>query len=186
MKHIGTRAIETQRLLLRRFQPEDAEPMYGNWASDPEVTKFLTWPTHPNTDVTKSVVLSWVGSYEKADYYQWAIVPKELGEPIGSISVVHLDEEQGDFEIGYCIGRRWWRQGYTSEALRGVMDELFRHTDAKSVSARHDTNNPNSGAVMRKCGMMYVCTKYNGDENNQGICDVAYYTIKREEWENTK
>lgn len=51
----GTRKIETERLILRRFVMEDAEDMYNNWASDPEVTKYLTWPTHPSSEVTKDI-----------------------------------------------------------------------------------------------------------------------------------
>ena len=46
MKHCGTQIIETERILLRRFSKDDAEAMYRNWASDPEVTKYLTWPAH--------------------------------------------------------------------------------------------------------------------------------------------
>ena len=42
MKHCGTQSIETERLVLRRFSIDDAEAMYINWASDPEVTKYLT------------------------------------------------------------------------------------------------------------------------------------------------
>ena len=44
MNKTGTRTLETHRLILRPFTEEDAEDMYRNWASDPEVTKFLTWP----------------------------------------------------------------------------------------------------------------------------------------------
>ena len=44
MNKTGTRRIETRRLILRPFTMEDAEDMFTNWASDPEVTKFLTWP----------------------------------------------------------------------------------------------------------------------------------------------
>lgn len=47
MKHAGTKTIETGRLVLRPFRIEDAQPMYENWASDPEVTKFLMWPGPP-------------------------------------------------------------------------------------------------------------------------------------------
>lgn len=46
MEHKGTKIIETERLILRPFRAEDAEPMFRNWTSEPEVTKFLTWPTH--------------------------------------------------------------------------------------------------------------------------------------------
>lgn len=63
-------------------------------ASDDEVTKYLTWPTHPNVDVSKFVLEDWVNSYSDETCYQWAIVFKENGdEPIGSISVVHRNED---------------------------------------------------------------------------------------------
>jgi len=46
MKNLGTKTIETERLILRKFTTDDAMDMYKNWASDDMVTKFLTWPTH--------------------------------------------------------------------------------------------------------------------------------------------
>jgi ribosomal-protein-alanine N-acetyltransferase len=46
MTHRDTVTLETERLILRRFEFDDAEAMYRNWANDPEVTKFMTWPTH--------------------------------------------------------------------------------------------------------------------------------------------
>ena len=52
MNHIGTIRLETDRLILRRFTIEDAEEMFHNWASDDEVTKYLTWPTHQNVEMT--------------------------------------------------------------------------------------------------------------------------------------
>ena len=74
LNHKGTQIIETARLILRQARIEDAEPMFRNWANDPEVTKYLTWPVHGNIAVTKSVLDSWVESYEKDDYYHWMIV----------------------------------------------------------------------------------------------------------------
>ena len=52
MKHKGTVRLETERLILRPFTPEDALPMFRNWASDEEVTRFLTWPAHKDVEVT--------------------------------------------------------------------------------------------------------------------------------------
>ena len=60
MKHIGTKNIETERLILRRFTLDDADAMYRNWASDDEVTKYLTWPAHSSVDITKMVLADWV------------------------------------------------------------------------------------------------------------------------------
>ena len=56
MNKTGTQPIETRRLLLRRFRREDAEDMFANWASDPEVTRFLTWPAHSSAGVTRMLL----------------------------------------------------------------------------------------------------------------------------------
>ena len=184
MKHSGTPYLETDRLILRRFVSEDAAAMYKNWASDDEVTKYLTWPTHSSPDVSRGVIGKWVDSYEKDDFYQWAIVLKELGdEPIGSISVVEWKEKVSTVHVGYCIGRTWWHHGVTSEALRAGMDFLFEVVGGNRVELRHDPRNPHSGGVMKKCGMKYEGTLRCADRNNQGICDACYYGLLRAEWE---
>ena len=55
--HKGTQTIETARLILRRAVREDAEPMFRNWASDPEVTKYLTWPTYEKVETIPLIVI---------------------------------------------------------------------------------------------------------------------------------
>lgn len=182
MKHLGTQRLETGRLLLRRFVGEDAAAMYKNWASDDEVTRYLSWPTHPNADVSRSVTDSWANSYSDEKYYQWAIVLKENGdEPIGSISAVGMNEDVSMVHIGYCIGRAWWHRGITSEAMKAVMDFFFDEVGVNRIESRHDPRNKNSGKVMKKCGMKYEGTLRSADRNNQGICDACYYGLLRSE-----
>ncbi|MDE7219680.1 MAG: GNAT family N-acetyltransferase [Oscillospiraceae bacterium] len=182
MNHLGTKILKTDRLLLRPFELTDAEAMYRNWASDPEVTRFLTWPAHSSPEVSAKVLSDWVGQYEKPEYYHWAIVPTEIREPIGSIAVVGFDSRIGQPEVGYCIGKRLWRHGYVSEALSRVIDFLIGEVGASRVGSWHDPRNPGSGAVMRKCGMIYEGTLRQADWNNQGICDADVYAILAEEW----
>lgn len=180
MEHCGTRDIETKRLLLRRFTAEDAEPMYANWASDPEVTRYLTWPPHANVEVTRAVLENWISSYRQKNYYQWAIVLKDHGDdPIGSIGAVDMNDDVAMVHIGYCLGRNWWHQGIMSEALGAVMDFFFDVVGANRIESRHDPNNPHSGMVMRKCGMIYEGTMRSSDRNNQGICDACWYALLR-------
>ena len=182
MKHCGTRRLETDRLILRRFVNEDAAAMYKNWASDDAVTKFLMWPTHSSEEISRRVTKDWVNSYSNEKYYQWAIVLKENGdEPIGSISVVDMKENISTAHIGYCIGRTWWNKGITSEALKAVLAFLFDEVDVNRIEARHDPRNPNSGKVMQKCGMKYEGTLRSADWNNQGICDACYYALLKSE-----
>ncbi len=185
MNHCGTQRLETDRLILRRFVKEDAEAMYKNWGSDPEVSKYMTWQTHSSEKDSKNAIKYFIKQYSDEKYYHWAIVLKENGdEPIGGIDVVLINEDISMVHMGYCIGKKWWHQGVTSEALKAVMDYLFDVVDVNRIESRHDTRNPNSGKVMMKCGMKYEGTMRSADRNNQGICDVSYYALLKSERKN--
>lgn len=182
MKHCGTQRLETDRLVLRRFERADADAMYRNWASDPEVTKYLTWPAHENIGVTQEVLDRWVKQYDGEKFYQWAITLKENGnEPIGSISVVKVDELICMVQVGYALGRAWWRQGIMTESMKTVMNFLFDTVEVERIESRHDPRNPNSGGVMRKSGMFYEGMLHHVDHNSQGICDACCYALLRSE-----
>ena len=169
MNHCGTQILETERLVLRRLTETDAEAVYGNWASDPEVTRFLTWPTHTDVEVTRHVIGSWLPLYAKKDYYHWGITLKENGDvPIGTIHGL-VNDDLESVQIGYCLGRAWWHQGIMSEAAKAVIDFFFDTVGANSVCSYHDPNNPHSGMVMKHCGMKYEGTRRAADRNNTGI-----------------
>ena len=178
----GTQFLETERLILRPFTMDDVSNMYKNWASEDEVTKYLTWPTHASEDVTKTIISSWVESYQFDNFYQWAIVLKSINEPIGSISVVEMDESIERAEVGYCIGKNWWKQGITSEALNAIIEYLFNEVQLNCIYSRHATDNPNSGKVMKKCGLQYEGTLRKSARSNQGIQDMAHYSILKEDF----
>lgn len=182
MNHLGTKKTETSRLVLRPFVLEDAQAMYQNWASDPEVTKFLSWPTYTSIDTAHEILNIWTKQYSDPTFYQWAIELKEIGQPIGSISVVNHNDSVDMVEIGFCIGKNWWSRGIMTEALRAVMEYLFEEVGAQRIEAGHDPNNPASGAVQRKCGLKYEGTLRRSIRSNQGITDKAVYAILKEEW----
>ena len=181
MKHCGTQTIETKRLILRQFTMDDAEAMYTNWASDPAVTKYLTWQCHETLETTKAVIQEWTAQYDRKDYYQWAIEYKDIHEPVGSISVVHIYNDVACVEAGYCIGKKWWHKGITSEALNAIIHFLFQEVEVNRIEAIHDIHNPYSGKVMQKCGMRYEGTMRQYARNNTGICDVCMYAILKED-----
>jgi ribosomal-protein-alanine N-acetyltransferase len=182
MTHKGTVTLETERLILRRFSPDDADAMFRNWASDPEVTKFLMWSAHTDVNESRRIATLWSEQYSSLNIYQWAIVPKSVGEPIGSISVVHGDDKAKSVHIGYCIGKAWWGNGYTPEALTRLVRFFFEEVGVNRIESRHDPRNPNSGKVMQKAGMRYEGVLRQSDWNNQGICDAAYYAILAEDY----
>lgn len=182
MNHKGTWIIETERLLLRPFVIADAKPMYENWASDYEVTKYMNWPVQKNMAEAETVVQGWIKRYTEDNFYHWAVIVKEDNCLAGSVSVVSCDESVEKMEMGYCIGKKWWNKGIMTEALSAVIDYLFVEVGVHRVQARHDTDNPASGKVMQKCGMKYEGTMRKADRTNNGICDIAYYAILAEEY----
>ena len=183
MNQSGTQRIETHRLILRPFREEDAQDMYDNWASDPEVTRFLTWPTHTGVEVSRAVLKSWISRYADGGYFNWAIEWKEKGAVIGNISVVRYTEETESAEIGYCMSRAYWGRGIMPEALRAVTDYLFDTAGVNRVTACHDANNPKSGRAMQKAGLKFEGIMRGAGKNNTGICDEVRYGLLRSDRE---
>jgi ribosomal-protein-alanine N-acetyltransferase len=184
--HTGTLKIETDRLILRQLWFDDAVPMFQNWAGDPEVTRFLSWPPYKDVHGVLKFISKVNNEYIGNRKYLWAICLKgKNGTPselIGTIGVHNLKDEVKDGEVGYVIGRKWWGRGFVPEALRAVIEFMFERVGLESLRAFHDTNNPNSGWVMEKCGMKYDGTLRHYARNNTGICNVAAYSILKSEW----
>ena len=199
MRHVGTQELETDRLFLRRLLPQDADAMYANWASDPAVTRFLRWEPHKSPTETRELLAAWATLYPNLDYYQWAIVEKGTGQVFGSISVCNallgepqqktewpgLDISDGIWELGYCIGRKWWGKGYTTEALRAVVQFWFSETDGAFLTCCHAVDNPASGRVMQKAGFVYhhnaVYHKFDGTP-----VECRCYLLTKERCDNRK
>lgn len=175
MNHLGTRALTTERLTLRRFEIEDAEDAFYNWCNDEEVTIHLTWNPHASVEETKQIIESWIAQYSESNFYQWAIELNESEQAIGSISVVNIDESVGSLEVGYCIGKAYWHQGYTTEALREVILFLINEVGAGRVWARHHVDNVYSGRVMQAAGMELEGILRKSIKDHTGIGDAAVY-----------
>lgn len=173
--------------------------MYANWASDPQVTRFLRWEPHKNALETLGLLAAWATLYPNPDYYQWAIVEKASGQVFGSIGIFNaalgdagqkafwpeLDPSGGIWEAGYCIGRSWWNRGFATEALKAVTAYWFSHTDGDWLTCCHATANPASGRVMEKAGFVYhhdtVDHKFDGTP-----VECKSYLLTRERYEHRK
>lgn len=162
---------------------EDAGAVFHNWTNDPEVTRFLTWKPHQNIEVTKAVIGSWLKDYKSSGRCHWGIVLKGGSEPVGNIAVVASNGLHWA-ELGYCLSRAHWGQGLVTEAVRAVLAYLFEQVGVERVLARHDVDNPASGAVMQKAGLRFEETEPEGGTTNAGeCCAVHRYALSRGEWQ---
>ena len=106
MKAIGTKILQKNHLILRRFVESDAEAMFQNWASSAENLTYVTWNPHPDVEVIRNSIRNWVASYANPNYYKWAIYLKENPEQvIGDISIVEMNEDDSSCEIGCVLGK---------------------------------------------------------------------------------
>ena len=154
LTHTGTQEIETERLRLRRFVMDDVNAVFLEWANSAAVTKYLTWEPHKSIGQTRTYLLDTIAGYEKEDKYLWGIELKESGGLIGAIHSGILNERARVADVGYCLGERFWGNGYMPEALKAVMDYMFYDVNVNRIEAYHSVNNPASGKVMQKAGML--------------------------------
>ena len=148
------KTLETERLILRKINEDDAKTIFENWTSDDEVSKYVRWNTHKNIEETMEYIKSIKAKCEEEDYYEWGIVLKKENEIIGAIGA--FPGEEGRTEIGYNISKKYWRNGYTTEALKKVLEYLSKEIGIKRYVCSHAVLNPASGAVMKKAEFKYV------------------------------
>ena len=180
----GTQEIETERLRLRRFLIDDANEMFQEWTSNENVTRYLTWERHKSVEQTKTYLFDVIVSYEQDNRYSWGIELKETGGLIGSIGASIKNESPRNASVGYCLGERFWNKGYGTEALRAVIDYMFYDVNVNRLEAVHSVNNPASGRIMQKAGMLK-----EGRLRQELIKDGKYhdcdlYALVKEDFEN--
>jgi len=183
LTHTGTQPIETERLLLRRFTMADTEDMFREWAGDENVTRYLAFEPHKSAGETKTILAQWIVGYEELNNYQYAIEIKNSSELIGSITVRIRNEKSKTADVGYCIGVKYWNNGYTSEALQALIHYMFYDVGVNRIEAYHSVNNPASGKVMQKAGMYREGMCRQKYMSNVGYQDSDIYGLVREDFD---
>ncbi len=180
MKHIGTKTIETERLILRKFKLSDAKDMFNNYASKDKVTEFLTWKPHKTIEDTKDYLNNVVlPQYANKNIYRWAIVLKQNKQVIGCIDVVSSNDKKYRAELGWVLGDEYWGKGIMPEAAKSVIETLFL-IGYKRIQAVHDVDNPKSGRVMQKVNMQYEGLLKNYELNKNGkLIDCKMWAITK-------
>lgn len=184
MNHKGTITLETDRIILRRFELSDAENMFNNWANSEKVTKYLTWQPYESVSDVCGYIEYIISEYNNINHYDWIIELKENHQTIGSIGVVNLRDDIEEIEIGYCLSDKYWHKGIMTEAFKRLIDFFFNEVEVNRIMARHDVKNHNSGGVMKKCGLKYEGTHKQAGKNNMGICDTSVYSILKNDYFN--
>jgi [ribosomal protein S5]-alanine N-acetyltransferase len=143
--------IESSRLVLQRLRYEDAEEIFYTYASKPEATKYMAWPTHASMEDTWAFVKYAVESWRLGLDYTFSIRLKGSGKFIGSFGVIH---DNGKVQFGYIISPLYWGQGYATESCRTIMSILKTFPSLFRIGTFVDAENTASIKVLVKSGLV--------------------------------
>jgi len=154
--------IETERLILRRWNESDAEDLY-KYASDPDVGPIAGWPAHQGIEESRDVIKNVLNGKEA-----YAICLKEDGKAIGTIELKlngHTDmtDRDDECEMGYWLGKPFWGQGIMPEAVKEMLRHAFEDLGMQKVWIGYYEGNTKSKRVQEKCGFKYQWRSENVD-----------------------
>ena len=173
------RMIETDRLLLRPVTLDDVEQMFS-YASDEETVRW-TFAANQSLEETKNIIAS---IYLASPLGRWGIEVKESGRFIGTLDMHHILDDLGRSEFGYTLDKKYWNQGYMTEAGYAFIKLFFEDLQMNCLVAKHDKENPASGRVMQKIGMNFSheepYAKIDKKEPGRMVTFVHYLLTKEE------
>ena len=157
------------------------------YASDPDVTRYLTWEPHPDPDYTLRYLAYISTQYRAGLFYDWAVLWKENRQMIGSCGFTQFHYEHNSAEIGYVLNPRYWGRGIAAEAAEAVLRVGFLTLNLHRIEARFMIGNDKSRRVMEKIGMTFEGMQresmlIKNEYTTVGTCAIlaADYIAKRE------
>lgn len=184
LNYVGTKTIETERLILRRFEYDDAEAVLKNWASDKEVQSLYSEPVYETMEEVGELLSRYINNYVDQNYYRWAVILKDNNQCIGQIAYFMVNKDNHFAEIEYCIGREFQGSGYATEAAKAVITFGFEEMNLHKVQICHKAMNEKSKRVIEKCGLTYEGTLRDFFFMEGEYVDRLYYSILKKEYEN--
>ena len=186
LNHCGTKTIDAGRLVLRQFRYADDDDMLTYWVSDPKIQSLYSEPAYTTKDEVKALLDKYISSYEKDDYYRWAIIEKESNNCIGQIAIFLVDSKNHFCEIEYALGSKFHRRGYATEAVKSILNFCFNKVDFHKVQVCYKESNIASQGVIRKCNFTYEGTLRDYFCIDGKYVSRLYYSMLKDEYRQMK
>lgn len=168
------REIETPRLRLRQFTPDDLDDLYCLYSS-PDLMRYIG--KGARTKKEAQTALSSIIKHYEHGFGMWAVTHKDNGKLIGRCGLCFLDNTP-EVELGYLLEKSYWCKGLATEASHASLKYGFEVVKLDKIVAIAKPENIASRRVMEKVGMKYEKDAYF--YNN----DVVYYSISRDVYQN--
>jgi RimJ/RimL family protein N-acetyltransferase len=171
--------IVTERLLLRRSVPEDAETIAG-YRSDPEVNRYQGWERTDLQGIREQIEeMATRAPGEPGGWVQLSVEEGETGRLVGDVGFSPAEGETGVIKIGYTMTPEVQGRGYATEAVRALIAYLFDTLGADVIRAYASAKNLPSIRVAEKAGMRLV-ERIRGGGGDR-VWFVVRYELRRDE-----
>ena len=173
--------LETERLFLRQLIECDTEDWHKN-LSDFDVAGLIGMNPLEKIEDTKDIIASFTKRYEKDSGMAWAIILKETGAFIGTVSIESIDRHNFSGEIGYDLLKEYWGQGYMTESLRPVIEYAFTNYELNRIEAHTAAINKASRSLLERLGFSLDGISRESSFFRGEFRDGCLYSLLRREW----
>ena len=178
----GTAELWTERLILRRYTMEDAEPLYSCLGSDPAMSQYSGWNPYASLDMAQETVRNIIDSYDDEHSYSWIMDIDDV--VVGTIGAYDYKcDPAGKYdqiEVGYSVVQAWQGRGLATVALTKVLEYLTENEGISCVTAWCAAENIGSRRVLEKSGMKLMSTEKDGIAVGGKTYDKLNYEYKSE------
>ncbi len=177
MNSIGTKVLESERLILRRFRESDAKELYEGYINQEE---FLYYANKEKKTLEEEIdsLKGIDDKYNNLDYYNWLITLKDNNKIIGGINL-NVDNYNESLEFNYAIDNRYTCNGYMTEALNLIKYFCLNEIKVNRLYGGCEINNISSKRVMEKCDFKYEGILRNHLKLRDGYHDMYVFSFIR-------
>ena len=170
----GTVELWTEQLTLRRYRPEDAEPLYCRLGTDPAMVRYSGWNPYATLEMAQETVRRFIDSYDDEHAYSWIMDTDDV--IVGTIGAYDYKDDQ--IEVGFSVVPGWQGRGLATEALKKVLEYLTENEGIPCVTAWCAAENVSSKRVLEKAGMKLVHIEKGSLTVEDGVYDKLIYEYR--------
>ena len=173
----GTAELWAGELILRRYVPEDAEPLYRRLGTDPEMARYSGWNPYGTPEQAEETVRRFIEGYDDPHSYSWVMDVDDV--LVGTIGAYDFTGNQ--IEVGFSVVKDWQGRGIATAALRSALEYLTDNEKIPRVTAWCAAENIGSRRVLEKAGMKHLQTEEKGLVVGDRAYDRMIYEFRKED-----
>lgn len=167
----GTVELWTERMILRRYRPEDADALYQYLGTDPTTYAYSGWNPYATLEMARENVRELIDGYDNEHVYSWIMDIDDV--IVGTIGA--YDYEDDRIEVGFSVVKGWRELGLATEALKKVLEYLTGNEGIPRVKAWCGAENVGSRKVLEGAGMRFLCADKNALTVDDRVYDKLIY-----------